>query len=132
MPIQILVVEDHPVVRLGLQLLLENQPDMAIIAEAGTAAEALQLADHCRPDIVLVDIGLPDGSGINAAAEIKRRFPNTNVIALTIHMDHEYVQRMLSVGARGYVPKHAAPDELLTAIRVVARGQTYIHAAISH
>lgn len=131
MPIKLLVVEDHPVVRMGLQMLLDAQPDIDIIAEANTAAEAIQLTDRLQPDLVLMDIGLPDGSGISTTAEIKRRYPDMVVVALTIHEDREYVEKMLSVGASGYVPKRAAPDELLTAIREAARGQIFLHSVIT-
>jgi two-component system response regulator NreC len=130
MSIEILVVEDHPVVRLGLQMLLEPEPDIEIIAEAGTATEAIQLVDKLQPDVVLMDLGLPDGSGINATAEIKKLHPEVAVIALTIHEDHEYVDKMLAVGASGYVSKRAAPEDLLTAIRVVNRGQVYLHPTV--
>lgn len=131
MSIKLLVVEDHPVVRLGLHMLIDAQPDIDIIAEANTAAEAIQLADRLQPDLVLMDIGLPDGSGISTTAEIKRRYPDMVVVALTIHEDREYVEKMLSVGASGYVSKRAAPDELLTAIREAIRGQIFLHSVIT-
>jgi two-component system response regulator NreC len=127
MSIKLLVVEDHPVVRLGLQMLLSSQPDIEIIAEANTAAKGVKLANNLLPDVVLMDIGLPDGSGINASAEIKSRHPEMAIVALTIHEDKEYIEKMRSVGASGYVTKRAAPDELLTAIQEAAHGQIHLH-----
>ena len=115
--------------RLGLHMLLDAQPGMEIIAEVNTATEAIILADILQPDIVLMDIGSPNGSGINGAAEINRAHPEIGVIALTIHEDHEYVEKMLSVGARGYVSKRAAPDTLLVAINEVACGQIPMYSA---
>lgn len=127
MSIKLLVVEDHAVVRLGLQMLLESEPDVEIVGEAMTGAEALHLADTLRPDVILMDIGLPDASGIDTSAEIKMRHPETAIVAFTIHEDREYIEKMLSVGMLGYVSKRAAPEELVTAIRKAARGQTYLY-----
>ncbi|NIS81256.1 MAG: response regulator [Anaerolineales bacterium] len=130
MTVKLLVVEDHAVVRLGLQMLLDNQPDVDIVGEALTGAQALQLADALRPDVVLMDLGLPDSSGIDISAEIKRRHPDTAIVALTIHEDREYIDRMLSIGALGYISKRAAPEELIAAIHKAAEGQTYLGAVL--
>jgi two-component system response regulator NreC len=119
------LVEDHPIVRLGLQMLLDNERDLEIVGEADTAQEALQLVDSLQPNVVVMDLGFPDISGISASAEIKRRYTDTAVVALTIHEDQEYVMKMANLGASGFVPKRAAPDELLTAIRSTARGEPY-------
>ncbi len=86
---------------------------------------------HEQPDLVLMDIGLPDLSGIEATTEIKRRFPETAVVALTIHEDEEYFFKMLAAGASGYVPKRAAPDELLTALRAAAAGEVYLYPSLA-
>lgn len=121
MKIRLLLVDDHAVVRIGTRMLFQNESDIEIIGEAETAAQALEMTPRLKPDVVLMDIGLPDMSGIEAAREIKRRFPDTAIVALTIHEDEEYFFQMLDAGASGYVPKRAAPEELLTAIRTADR-----------
>jgi two-component system response regulator NreC len=128
---RLLLVDDHAVVRSGLRMLLESEPDFEIIGEAGTAREALQAVLDGHPDIVLMDIGLPDLSGIEAAAEIKRLRPETAIVALTIHEDEEYFFKMLAAGASGYVPKRAAPEELLTALRTAAIGEVYLYPSLA-
>lgn len=131
MTIRVLLVDDHAVVRTGLRMLLESEPEMAIAGEAGTAHEALALVTELTPDVVLMDIGLPDLSGIDATQEIKRRAPQVAVVALTIHEDEEYFFKMLQAGASGYVPKRAAPEELLTAIRTAAAGEVYLYPSLA-
>jgi two-component system response regulator NreC len=128
---RLLLVDDHAVVRSGLRMLLENEPDVEIVGEAGSAEEAVEALNILDPDVILMDIGLPDRSGIDAAREVKRRSPETAVVALTIHEDKEYFFRMLEAGASGYVPKRAAPDELLTAIRAAAMGEVYIYPSMA-
>jgi len=129
--IRLLLVDDHAVVRSGLRMLLESETDVEIIGEAGNAEEALRATEKLNPDVLLMDIGLPDRSGIDAAREVKRRTPETAIVALTIHEDKEYFFRMLEAGASGYVPKRAAPDELLTAIRAAANGEVYIYPTMA-
>jgi two-component system, NarL family, response regulator NreC len=131
MTIRLLLVDDHTVVRSGLRMLLEGEPDMEIVGEAGTAFAALQIVADLRPDVVLMDIGLPDLSGIDATREIKRRFPDTFIVALTIHEDEEYFFKMLEAGANGYVPKKAAPAELITAIRAAANNEVYLYPSLA-
>jgi DNA-binding NarL/FixJ family response regulator len=98
-------------------MLLGDQHGIEIVGEAGTAAEALLQADTLHPDVVLMDVGLPDVSGIQASAEIKRRHPGIAIVALSLHKDRAYINRMLAAGACDYVLKQAAPDDLLPAIR---------------
>jgi two-component system response regulator NreC len=131
MTIRLLLVDDHQVVRSGLRMLLGDEADVSIVAEAGTAREAIQAVAEARPDVVLMDIGLPDMSGIEATREIKRTHPQVAVVALTIHEDEEYFFKMLEAGAGGYVPKRAAPDELLTAIRAAAKGEVYLYPSMA-
>ncbi len=131
MSIRVVLVEDHLVVRSGLRLLLENNPEIEIAGEAGNAAEALEIVRKTSPHVVLMDIGLPDRSGIDATREIKKYFPNVAVLALTIHEDEEYFFKMLEAGASGYVPKRAAPEELLAAIRTAASGEVYIYPSLA-
>ncbi len=129
--IRLLLVDDHAVVRSGLRILLESETDVEIVGEAGNAEEAVAALNQLELDVILMDIGLPDRSGIDAAREIKRRSPEIAVVALTIHEDKEYFFRMLEAGASGYVPKRAAPDELLTAIRAAANGEVYIYPTMA-
>ncbi len=131
MKIRLLLVDDHAVVRIGTRMLFQNESDIEIIGEAETAAQALEMTPRLKPDVVLMDIGLPDMSGIEAAREIKRRFPDTAIVALTIHEDEEYFFQMLDAGASGYVPKRAAPEELLTAIRTAAANEVYLYPSLA-
>jgi two-component system, NarL family, response regulator NreC len=131
MKIRLLLVDDHAVVRSGLRMLLMNEEDMDIVGEAGNAVDALEAARTLKPDVILMDIGLPDMSGIEATREIRQQFPDMAVIALTIHEDEEYFFKMLDAGARGYVPKRAAPEELITAIRAAAANEVYIYPSLA-
>ena len=129
--IRLLLVDDHEVVRRGLRMLLENEADLVIDGEAGDGAQALSLVEKLRPDVVIMDITLPDVSGIDAARQIKALHPNVAVVALTIHEDEQYFFEMLQAGASGYVPKRAAPDDLITAIRAAYHGETYIYPSLA-
>ena len=131
MTIRLLLVDDHAVVRSGLKMLLASEADVEIVGEAGSGSEAVTAAGSVRPDVVLMDIGLPDMTGIEAARIIKSKFPNIAIVALTIHEDEEYFFKMLEAGASGYVPKRAAPDELLTAIRAAASGEVYLYPSLA-
>lgn len=131
MPTRLLVVDDHAVVRSGLRMLLSSESDVEIVGEAGTAAQAMEAASVVKPDVILMDIGLPDLSGIDATREIKKRFPEISIVALTIHEDEEYFFKMLEAGASGYVPKRAAPEELLIAIRAAAAGEVYLYPSLA-
>ena len=131
MTTRLLLVDDHAVVRSGLKMLLGSESDVEIVGEASTAAQAIETAGVARPDVILMDIGLPDLSGIDATREIKKRFPKLSIVALTIHEDEEYFFKMLEAGASGYVPKRAAPEELLTAIRAAASGEVYLYPSLA-
>ncbi len=128
---RLLLVDDHAVVRSGLKMLLSGHSEMEIVGEADSAAGALQEAERTQPDVILMDIGLPDKTGIEATREIKKRFPDVKIVALTIHEDEEYFFQMLDAGASGYVPKRAAPEELVTAIRVAAAGEVYLYPSMA-
>ena len=131
MKIRLLLVDDHAVIRTGLRMLLGNEADVEIIGEAGTGHEAMEAVRMMDPDVVLMDIGLPDISGIEATRSIRAAHPRTAVVALTIHEDEEYFFKMLDAGALGYVPKRAAPEELLTAIRAAAKGEVYLFPSLA-
>jgi two-component system response regulator NreC len=126
-----MLVDDHQVVRSGLRMLLASESDIDIIGEAGTAEEAIASVLDIKPDVVLMDIGLPDKSGIEATKEIKAILPDVAVVALTIHEDAEYFFKMLDAGASGYVPKRAAPEELVSAIQSAANGEVYLYPSMA-
>ena len=129
--IRILLVDDHAVVRAGIQTIMANEKDIEIAGEAETGKQALAIIKTARPDVVIMDIGLPDMSGIEATQKITARYPETKVLALTIHEDEEYFFKMLEVGASGYVSKRAAPEELIMAIRATANNETYINPSLA-
>ena len=131
MTIRLLLVDDHAVVRSGLKMLLIGQKEMEIVGEAGSAHEALTQTERLQPNVILMDIGLPDKTGIEATREIKAKFPDVKIVALTIHEDEEYFFQMLAAGASGYVPKRAAPDELITAINAAANGEVYLYPSLA-
>ncbi len=129
--IRLLLVDDHEVVRTGLRMLLESQSDIKILAEASTGAQALEMAKVFNPDVVVMDITLPDISGIEATRQLKERQPRIAVVALTIHEDEQYFFEMLQAGASGYVPKRAAPEDLVAAIRAAFAGQIYLYPSLA-
>jgi two-component system response regulator NreC len=129
--IRILLVDDHAIVRSGLRMLLESQADMLIVGEASTGRQAVQLAQDLQPDIILMDITLPDISGVEATRELQRAGCRSGVIALTIHEDEQFFFEMLQAGAVGYVPKRAAPEDLLGAIHMVHSGEIYIYPGLT-
>ena len=131
MTIRLLLVDDHAVVRTGLSMMLEGEEDIEIVGEAENASEALNQISRLSPDVVLMDIGLPDMSGIDATRKIKQLAPDIAIVALTIHEDEEYFFQMLDAGASGYVPKRAAPEELMSAIRVTAQGEVYLFPSLA-
>jgi len=129
--IRLLLVEDHEVVRTGLRMLLESYDDMVIIGEASSGEEALKLLKHLKPDVVVMDLTLPDSSGIDVTRLILQDHPGVNIIALTIHEDEQYFFEMLKAGASGYVPKRAAPEHLINAIRAANRREVYIYPTLA-
>ena len=128
--IKLLLVDDHAVVRSGLRMLLENEADLVLVGEAGSGKEALSLVPQLMPDVIIMDITLPDMSGIEVTQRLKQAYPNIAIVALTMHEDQQYFFEMLRVGASAYVPKRAAPDDLITAIRSAYRGDVYIYPSL--
>jgi len=124
--LRILVVDDHTILRQGLRVLIEAQPDMEVVAEAGDGNEAVRAAEQWLPDIIIMDIGMPEMDGATATELLKHELPQIKVLALTAHEDTSYLSRMLKAGACGYVLKRAAADELIHAIRMVASGGHYL------
>jgi two-component system, NarL family, response regulator NreC len=128
--IRTLIVDDHPVVRTGLRLLLDREEDIETVGEAGDAREALRLAERLSPDVVLMDVVMPGASGVDAAAQIRHVRPYTRILMLSMQDDPSYVRQAFTNGAVGYVLKDAASAELVTAIRSVAAGERYVHPSI--
>ena len=129
--IRLLLADDHAVVRSGLRMLLQAQPDMIIVGEAETGQEAIRRVAELSPDVVLMDIEMPGMNGIEATRRIKANAPASAVLALTMYEDDQYFFEMLRAGASGYVPKRAAPDELVSAIRAVSRGEVFLYPSLA-
>jgi two-component system response regulator DevR len=123
---RVLLVDDHEVVRLGLMTLINDQPDLEVVGEAGTAGEAVRAVERLRPHVVLMDIRMPGEGGIEATRQITERFPETRVVMLTSFADDELVVRAIRAGAVGYVLKQVGNDELLRAIAAAARGEALL------
>ena len=129
-PIRVLMAEDHTLVRAGLCALLRNVPGVEVVAEAGDGQEALRLIREHQPDVVLLDIAMPGLNGLDVLTRIKGDCPATRVIILSMHANEEYVTHALRAGASGYVLKDAGAADLEQAISAVARGESYLSAAI--
>ncbi len=129
--IRLLLVDDHEVVRTGLRMLLESQQKMEIVGEASSGYEALKLCHELEPDVVVMDLTLPDASGIEITRQIKQALPQVNVVALTIHEEQEYFFEMLKAGASGYIPKRAAPEDLVSAILAAHSNEVYIFPSLA-
>lgn len=129
--IKLLLVDDHAVVRSGIRMLLQAQSDMEIVGECEAGSEAVAQVRALRPDVVLMDVEMPDMSGIEATRQIKAAAPETAVVALTMYEDDQYFFEMLKAGASGYVPKRAAPNELVHAIRTVSRGEVFLYPSLA-
>jgi DNA-binding NarL/FixJ family response regulator len=127
--IRILIVDDHAVLRAGLRMLLDAEPDMTVIGEAADGLEALEQVVERAPDVVLLDVTMPNLDGLEVLRRIRDRFPQTRVLILTMHDDEGYLREALASGSSGYVLKRAADIELLSAIRAVYQDGTYLHAA---
>jgi len=129
--IHLLLVDDHEIVRTGLSMLLESESDIKIIGQASNGLQALEMASLLHPDVVIMDITLPDISGIEVTRRLKALHPEIAVVALTIHEDQQYFFEMLQAGADGYVPKRAASDDLIKAIHAASNGEVYIYPSLA-
>jgi DNA-binding NarL/FixJ family response regulator len=128
---RILLVDDHEIVRLGLKALLERHPHFEVVAEASTARDAVEKVEAFTPDVVVMDIRLPGGSGIDACEEIVERFPNSKVIMLTSYAEDEMLFSAIRAGAAGYVLKQIGGDDLIRAIEAVGRGEALLDPAVT-
>jgi DNA-binding NarL/FixJ family response regulator len=128
-PLRVLLADDHTILREGVRLLLQAQPDIAVVGEAGDGEQALALARRLRPDIVVLDIAMPGLSGLEVTRRLRAELPAVQVVVLTMHADREYVTEVVQAGAAGYVLKQAAAQELVRALRAVRDGEAYLHPA---
>ena len=129
--VRIVVADDHTLIRRGVVGLLDAQPDMEVVGEAGTSREALARVAELAPEVVLMDITMPDGSGIDATREIKKQFPGVQVLILTVHDREDYLFQALRAGAAGYILKGADVQDLLLAVRTVQRGEVYLYPSLT-
>lgn len=129
-PTRVLLADDHAILRSGLALLIGTQPDLSVVGEASNGAEAVTLAERHKPDLLVMDISMPEMNGLDATRLITKQRPQTKVLLLTMHENEEYFFRAVQAGAAGYVLKKAADTELLDAIRAVMKGQTYMRPSV--
>lgn len=129
--IRILLADDHSLVRKGLRLLLERAPDLEVAGEAADGREAVHLAETLEPDIVIMDIAMPQWNGIDATAQIVKQNPRIGVIILSMHSDESYLMRALTAGAKGYLLKDSAEEDLLRAVQTVAQGRPFFSPVIA-
>ncbi|MFZ5852591.1 MAG: response regulator [Actinomycetota bacterium] len=122
--------DDHALVRGGLRRILDDEPDLQVVGEAGTAAEAVRLATEARPDVLVMDIGLPGVNGLEGARRVVQASPGTRVLMLTVHDDVAYLRQAFEAGAHGYLLKEAADVDLVAAVRAVAAGGQYVHPTL--
>ena len=128
--IRVALCDDHGVVRAGLRRILEVEPDLEVVGEAATGEEAVRVATETRPDVLVMDIGLPDMTGIAATRKVTIVSPDTRVLVLTVHDDLGYLRQAFEAGAVGYLVKDAADIELVLAVRTLARGRRYVHPTL--
>ena len=129
--LRILLADDHKVVRDGLRLLIDSQPDLRVVGEASNGKEALQQARDLKPDVVVMDLSMPEMNGLQATERLKAEQPGIKVVALTVHEDASYLLQLCKAGAAGYVLKRSAGDDLIHAIRTVAAGGLHFDAALA-
>jgi DNA-binding NarL/FixJ family response regulator len=130
--IRVLLADDHKVIRDGLRLLIDGQRDMRVVGDAGNGKEALRQARDLKPDVVIMDLSMPDLNGLQATERLKAEVPGTKVVALTVHEDPSYLVQLCKAGAVGYVLKRSAGDDLLQAIRTVAAGGLHFDPTLAN
>jgi len=128
----ILLADDHHVFRECLRELLDRESDLHVVGEAESGREAVELARSTQPNVVLMDISMPELNGIDATVQIRAASPESRVIALSTHSDRQFVDGMMKAGARGYLLKHARFEDVVHAVRIVASGQSYLHPQVAH
>ena len=129
--IRILIADDHSIVREGVRMILDGQEDFEVVGEASTGRQALEEARRLRPDVVVMDISMPDMTGIEATAKIRSELSGTQVMGLTMHEDESYVFALLKAGAAGYVLKRAAAEDLVAAVRAANQGEAFLYPTVA-
>jgi two-component system response regulator NreC len=129
--IRILIADDHSIVREGVRMILDGQEDFEVIGEASTGRQALEEARRLKPDVVVMDISMPDMNGIEATTKVRAELPQTQVMGLTMHEDESYVFELLKAGAAGYVLKRAAAEDLVTAVRAAHQGEAFLYPTVA-
>ena len=129
--IKVLLVDDHTLFRAGVKMLLQMESDIVIIGETGEARAAVELVMHLQPDVVVLDISMPDYDGLAVAQDLAEKTPRVKILVVSQHENREYVLRATKLGVSGYLVKSAAADELVTAIRTVAKGGKYLDASVT-
>src|SRR6266849_10043948 len=129
--IRVLIVDDHAIVRAGLRMLINPQPDMELVGEADDGHEALRQAREANPDVLTLDLTMPGGGGLATLTRLRQACPQTRVLVLTMHEDPSYLRAALAAGASGYVAKAAVDAELLAAIRSISQGRTFVTITLS-
>ncbi len=130
--LRILLADDHKIIRDGLKLLVNEQPDMHVVGEAGNGSEVLEKARELKPNVVVMDLSMPELNGLQATIRLKEERPEIKVVALTVHEDESYLRQLCKAGAAGYVLKRSAGDELIQAIRTVAKGGLYFDPTLAN
>ena len=131
MSISVLIVEDHPVVRSGIRMLLTEEGDIEVLAEASNGREALTCLETLTPDLLLLDISMPEVNGLEVTQIVREKYPGMPILILTMHEDERYFFQLLRAGATGYIVKGAAPNDLVSAVRAVAAGQAYLYPSLA-
>jgi len=129
--IRVLIADDHAILRSGLRMLIESQADMKVVAEAENGNEAIQIAQKCSPDIVILDVTMPERGGLHAIEQILKQSPNTRILVLTMHEEAAYMRTALAAGASGYVLKKSVDADLLSGIRAIHKGRTYVDSELA-
>jgi two-component system, NarL family, response regulator NreC len=132
MDTKVLLVDDHAILRDGLRMVLDAQPGISVVGEAEDGRQAVQLAEELQPDVVVMDIAMPNLNGAEATRQIKKRWPHIKVVILTMHENHQYLVQIVNAGASACVLKRSAGTELLTAVKAVARGESYFSPSMAN
>jgi len=129
--IRVLIADDHAILRSGLRMLIESQADMKVVAEAENGNEAIQIAQKSSPDVVILDVTMPERGGLHAIEQILKQSPNTRILVLTMHEEAAYMRTALTAGASGYVLKKSVDADLLSGIRAIHKGRTYVDSELA-
>lgn len=131
MPVRILLADDHAILRQGLRRILESYPEFVVVAEAASGLQAVEMARGVQPDVAIIDVGMPELNGIEATIQILRRSPGTAVLILSMHNDERYVVRAMRAGARGYLLKDSVEEDLIKAIQLACKGESFFSPAVA-